>query len=71
MIKFHQIQVQDPDVIIKHHKDALNTMLGHEISCNIVLVMLVESYKNVWKAMRGTKTSFEDILRKKQNLVIQ
>ena len=53
----------------EHQKDALNTVLGREISCNIDLLMLLESYKNVWKAMRGHKTSFEVILRKKQNLV--
>ena len=55
----------------KHHKAALNNVLGHDISCNIVLLTILESYKNVWEAMRGHKTSFEVILRKKQNLVIQ
>ena len=49
----------------KHHTDALNTVLGHEIPSNIVLLMLLESYKNVWTGMRGHKTSFGGILREK------
>ena len=40
----------------RYHKDALNTVLGHGISCNIVSLTLLKSYKNLWKTMQGDKT---------------